>query len=98
MAAEGQRGGHAEVVRAIVRHLLRHPEAKDTVEGILAWWLPAGGAGFTAEDVQHATAALSADGWLEVRAFGPSRTVYGLNRARRAEMPGFLRDGSDDDV
>ncbi len=98
MATEGQAGSHAKVVRAIVQHLLRHPDAKDTVEGILAWWLPAGGVGFTTEDVQQATAALSDQGWLEVRDFGPSRTVYGLKRARRAELPGLLRHGGDDDA
>lgn len=94
MSTEGQRSTDAAVIRAIVRHLRRHPDAKDTAEGILAWWLPAGGTGLTVEDVQRAAATLCEQGWLEVRVFGPSRIVYGLNGARRAGRPAGPRDGS----
>jgi hypothetical protein len=31
--------GEIEIARAILRYLQKHPEAKDTLDGIAQWWL-----------------------------------------------------------
>ena len=31
----------SEIARAILNHLHKHPEAQDTLAGIVQWWLPA---------------------------------------------------------
>lgn len=48
----------------ILRHLTDHPDAADTVEGILQWWLPHVPAKVKTAEVQSALDALVKKGWL----------------------------------
>ena len=38
----------------ITRYLEAHPDAADTIEGVIQWWLPPLGAGVSGETVQRA--------------------------------------------
>lgn len=80
----------AEVQRGILKYLAEHPLAKDTVEGIVQWWLadmvqPPG-----TVDVQRALDMLVLQGWLAVTKRSPSNTLYGLDESRRGKVQEFL--------
>jgi Fe2+ or Zn2+ uptake regulation protein len=75
--------------REILSYLLEHPEAKDTVEGIMHWWLPPAPA-WRANDVTRALDALVLKGWLTAVNLGTATRVYGLDRTRRDEILRWL--------
>ena len=39
MSSELYSSEEQEIAREILRHLKKHPEAKDTLDGIVQWWL-----------------------------------------------------------
>jgi hypothetical protein len=78
-------------IREILQYLIDNPEAKDTLQGILRWWLPNEVDRGEAE-VQEALDGLVANGWLTQRRMTPSRTLYGLNKDNLEEIRAFLRE------
>jgi hypothetical protein len=69
----------------ILRYLIAHPDAKDTVDGIARWWIAPPGddaprRGWTRDVVQEAIDELVARGWVVRRETTPSHVVYGLDR------------------
>lgn len=71
-----------ETARAILRYLVKHPEAKDTLEGIAQWWL--GGEIGKRVNVERAVSLLLSQGLvLETRRKGLS-PYYQLVPKRRA--------------
>jgi hypothetical protein len=77
-----------KIVRHILGYLLERSEAKDTVEGVLHWWLPKGGGETHSNDVQLALDWLVVRGWVIERT--PSQSLFGLNKERRVEIEQFL--------
>jgi len=78
------------VIRGILQYLVEHPDAKDTIEGILKWWLPDGhrwGRG----EVQKALDLLVSKAWLTKRVTIPTKEVYGINKDRTQEIRSFLQ-------
>ena len=80
------------LIRHLLRYLLEHPDAKDTIQGILRWWLPQGGVEAGEEEVQKAVDGLVARGWLTRRQPPPSQTLYRVNREKLEEIKAFLRE------
>lgn len=80
------------LIRHLLRYLLEHPDAKDTTQGILLWWLPQGGVKPGEEEVQKVVDGLVARGWLTRRQTTPSQTLYGVNREKLEEIKAFLRE------
>lgn len=78
--------------REILDYLVRHPDAKDTIEGILKWWLPENE--WDEEEVQEALDSLTSKGWLTKRQTTASQTVYGMNKDQRKEIDYFLNDSA----
>jgi len=78
------------VIRAILRYWVKNPDAKDTADGILKWWLPGDRAGSGKEEVQKALDALICKGWLIKRETTPNRIIYGLHKERVEEIKKFL--------
>jgi hypothetical protein len=76
--------------REILSYLTEHPDAKDTVEGIMDWWLSAAGEGVRADEVGSALESLVVKGWVTVSSLGRGTRVYGLDRARRREILEWL--------
>jgi hypothetical protein len=74
--------------RGILDYLVRHPDAKDTIDGILKWWLPENE--WDEEEVQEALDNLTSKGWLTKRQTTASQTVYGMNKDQRKEIDDFL--------
>jgi hypothetical protein len=74
----------------ILRYLVQHIEAKDTVQGVLHWWLPATYAGLRESELTSALDELAAKGWLTVSSRGPTFKLYGLDQSRRDEILRWL--------
>jgi hypothetical protein len=74
----------------ILRYLVRHPDAKDTVDGIMQWWLSGAYLGLREDELTAALDELARKGWLTVATHGASATVYGLNRPRLDEVLHWL--------
>jgi hypothetical protein len=79
------------VIRHVLQYLVDHPDAKDTIQGILRWWLSGGPAACEEEAVQGALDALVARGWLTQRQTTSSQQLYGLKKERLEEIKAFLR-------
>ena len=77
------------ITRAIARYVAAHPEAKDTVEGVMKWWLPEKTPGCGREEVEAGLGSLVARGWILERVIAPGRRIYCANRDRVAEMKAF---------
>lgn len=79
-----------KVARLILRYVFRHPYAKDTSEGIAAWWLQQQRIEQVVEEVSRALALLVAWNLLIEREAPDRRTYYELNRQRITEITQFL--------
>ncbi len=79
----------SNAARDLLRYLLDHPTARDTVKGIHEWWLWR----YSLTTVEKATAALAEKGWLRSYEFTPGVRIYGLNEAARREVRAFLESG-----
>jgi hypothetical protein len=80
------------VIRHILHYLTKHPDAKDTIQGILRWWLPGGIVKWEEEAVQNALDALVARGWLTKRQTTSSQQLFGMNKEKLEEIELFLRE------
>jgi hypothetical protein len=75
------------VITYILRYLLEHPDAKDTVTGVLHWWVPTHP---PEASVQEALEVLVAQGWLTQRQTITSQPLYGLNTEKLEEIKAYL--------
>ncbi len=74
----------------VLSYLAEHPEAQDTLEGIMHWWLLEREIKFWTAEVREALAGLVREG-LVVEQEGPdSRTRYRLNRRKAREIRALL--------
>jgi hypothetical protein len=80
-----------QLLRGILQYLIEHPDAKDTTEGILKWWLPEGHR-WGRREVQAALDLLTSKRWLTKRGTTPSKEIYGINKGRLQEIRSFLRE------
>jgi hypothetical protein len=91
------RGGYTitEELLMVIQHILQYwlvyADAKDTLQGILKWWLPGDCVERGAEEVQAALEALVARGWVTKRQTLPSQALYGLNQSKYEEIQAFLQ-------
>jgi hypothetical protein len=81
--------GHEQLGREILRYCVAYPDAKDTVEGILKWWVQPE-VRITEQDVRQVLEGLAEAHWLIKREITPNRTIYGLNKLRVKEIRKFL--------
>jgi hypothetical protein len=79
------------IIRQILRHLIEHPEAKDTRRGIVRWWVPDVGVERREEEVQQAIDWLVTQNWLVKRDTASSQTLYGMNRTKLEAIEEFLK-------
>ena len=74
--------GRARLCGAILGYLRTHPQAADTMAGIVEWWLPRHFHAEAVERVQEALDELVAGGWMEKIALVDGRVLYAADRAR----------------
>ena len=90
---EARSSGRREMlIRCLLWYVLQHPDAKDTLQGILQWWLPRDRVERGEKEVQEALDELVARGWLTRRQPPPSQTLYGVNREKLEEIEAFVRE------
>jgi len=78
------------VAREILQYLIEHPNGKDTMEGILKYWLPKARVGREEEEISEALDFLVSKGWMSERKASPFDSIYGLNKELLEEMEAFL--------
>ena len=78
------------VAEEILEYLLLHPQAKDTLHGIVRWWRFAGSPERTSRDVETALQLLVAEGFVKERALGASDKIYGGDLRRTQDIPSWI--------
>ena len=74
---------HADRLRtALQRYLAAHPHAADTVQGILACWLPGGAFPHASDEIDAVLARLVAERWLVERRLPGGTILYVANPGR----------------
>ncbi|OGW48099.1 MAG: hypothetical protein A2V62_04735 [Nitrospirae bacterium RBG_19FT_COMBO_58_9] len=90
VAEQGASGDVEQAVQAILRHLVEHPEAKDTLEGIVRCWGEPLIRTAPAEVVRKGLDELTHRGWVSVRTVGTGMRLYGLNKDRLDDVKRYL--------
>ncbi|HKP84249.1 MAG TPA: hypothetical protein VJT69_19690 [Pyrinomonadaceae bacterium] len=80
-----------ELTEEILQYLIEHPNAQDTIKGVVTWWL-------LEPSIKHQTALvkevldkLAADGLVIAQQGSDSQTLYKLNRRRRRKIISLLQ-------
>ena len=90
--SEESRGDYLLLIREILKHVVKHPDAKDTAEGIHKFWLSSKAVHQSSDKVQEVLEYLvDKKGWLTRKVSGASVTLYGLNKDRVHEVESFLQ-------
>jgi hypothetical protein len=89
LTEKGSLGTCEQVIRGILQYLVKHPEAKDTPEGIYKWWLPDGHR-WGRREVQEALDFMTLKGWLTKRKTALTKEVYGINKDKLGEIKNLL--------
>jgi hypothetical protein len=71
-----------KLARQILRYLREHPEAQDTVEGIMVWWVSERAIKHWLPQVRRSLAVLVARGYLEKRMTVDGRVFYRVDPSR----------------
>lgn len=78
------------VAREILLYLVEHPDGKDTMKGILKYWLPRARLGREEEELKEALSFLVSKGWMTEKKITSFEKIYGLNKEQLEEMEAFL--------
>lgn len=74
----------------ILKYLMRHPKAQDTVEGIVEWWLLEQRIVNALAKVKSALAELTAKTLVNERHSRDGRILYGLNQCKMKQIQAML--------
>ena len=81
----------SEVIIDILRYLITHPSAKDSINGIEKWWLSKNIGREGKRQITESLNLLVARGWLVARRSPQSETVYSLNKSSLPEIKNYLK-------
>ena len=87
----GDNAGEVDVAHQILAYLHANPDAQDTLEGIIEWWLLDQNIKRQSERVRQALAQLTARGLIVARMGTDSRVHYGIDRNKRDEIESLLK-------
>lgn len=76
----------------VLRYLVAHPRAKDTIKGIEKWWLSKSTSGEGKRKLEETCKLLVTKGWLVARCSPQSETIYSLNENALTEIAAFLSE------
>ena len=85
MTGDNPTAERADLETEILSYLVKHPDAQDTVDGIVEWWFLEAGIRHAEQSVRQALQLLVGKG-LVLENQGGSQTRYRLNRARLPEI------------
>lgn len=92
MNSGGQTTDEPDTDYQILAYLHANPEAQDTLEGIVEWWLLDQKISRQTERVKQALAQLIERGLIVTRIGTDSRVHYGIDRNRRDEIESCLKN------
>ena len=81
----------SRIAREILAYLVRHPDAQDTLDGIIQWWLPECELRYRVALVREAIQELAENGRVIPCTRENSRTYYRINEEKRAEIEEFVK-------
>lgn len=84
----------SQVAHEILAYLSKNPDAQDTIDGIVEWWLLAQHIERHVAKVRSALADLVERGLILERRSTDSRVYYCLNRQRATEIAEILNHAS----
>jgi hypothetical protein len=90
----GQIRDESDIAYHILAYLHANPDAQDTLEGIVEWWLLNQKLKRQTENVKHALAELIERGVITARIGADSQVHYRIKRDRLEEIESLLRDWS----
>ena len=82
----------SEIAHEILAYLVDHPEAQDTLEGILQWWLLERKIKYQVKMVKQALAELVAKGFILEQEGEDARIRYRLNTDKHERIRAFLKE------
>ena len=86
----------SQIARAILEYLYRHPDAQDTVAGIVQWWLPEAKIKARTEIVKEALTELVGEGLVLERKTKDFQIHYRINRQSRKRIQ-WMFEGQPED-
>lgn len=91
-----QKDKEREVGYCILAYLAENPEAGDTFDGIVEWWLLRQRIKFETRNVSEAVAKLVSEGLIVEHEESDSRIIYRVNRTKEQDVKSLLmqRKGS----
>ncbi len=90
--AGGLTADELSLARAILEYLSRHPQAKDTREGIATWWLQQQHIEQAVRRISRVMEFLASRDFLVKRRGPDLRVYYELNQRRLEEIGHFLEE------
>lgn len=81
-----------EITHDILAYLVEHPEAQDTLEGIVEWWLLEQNIKRQTALVKETLEELVRNGFIFERRIGNSETVYQINEKKLESIREFLKE------
>jgi len=85
MTRKDEAGEH-EVERAVLAYLHQHPDAADTLDGIVSWWLPQQRYETERQRIEQVLRALVERGQLRRDSLPGGAVLYALNRSGRPPL------------
>lgn len=92
---EGPSESLMAAAREILNYLVEYPDAKDTMEGILKWWLPDLDPKWGEKEVMGALDLLVLKGWVNRLEIAPLQKIYSLNKDNLKAIKSFLTNNDD---
>jgi hypothetical protein len=89
---KGSLGQRREVVRAVLKYLIKNPDAKDTTEGVRRWWLPEDYRKQRQEELEEILDFLVSKTWLTIRMTTQQKKIYGLNKECLEQIKDCLKN------
>ena len=80
-----------ECLKQLLRYMVQHPEAKDTIEGIREWWLRDISQTISEETLVMAIEQLESKGWVIRRDVAALKTLYRINPSTLEEIRESLK-------
>lgn len=80
-------GDEGEIGRSVLAYLHAHPQAADTLRGIVNWWLPRQRYESDSQRIEHVLSDLVIEGLLHRNRLPDGEVLYALNEHKKRPQP-----------